>query len=779
MTSVTSGRSFQLTAAEHRDVDQIDRLVALGTSGVDELLASMSNPSWTVRRASIAALAALGDDAVAPLCRWLCDRRTEEHAIAAAIDALVASVGASTNIAVLALLADPRPVIAADAAQILGRRRASEAGSALAHAMSHVDDNVALAAIEAIGAIGGSTAVDQLIAIVHQGSFFRAFPALHVLAKSGDPRAVGLLASLVEHEVYGLDAVRALGRTGSLLAVAPLAALLPLGGVSRVRLVARAFEDLVTRAELDGCTGAVDAALHALVAPSLAHFVAALPAEDPAERVALAIVLGRVGDASAIPALATLIDDFAVRRIAVDAVRRIGSRDEAALLSALAVNAAARVAILPGVSGRRAAPIVRALLGDDDAEVRACACHALARIGDVASVPELFATLGDGNPKVVLAATAAIQSLGVADTSARALTALACGSPTVRRAALRIIGNMGFADAFEAVCAAVEDLDPQIANLAVTCLGAIDNPRADRMIERISRGPDQALRVSAIRAAVHRLGMGASGIVERGLVDDFAWVRYHACRGAVQLGAPAVDKLVARLADPAPFVRIAAIEGLAQLETPAAWASLCAVARSPDADEQRAALTGIGLRSNPEALPLLLDAARSSDLATRLIALSGLARRPEDAALEVVAAAVLDFDEEVRDAALSLLGERVDRAAAEAVVDLALTCAPGHPVQLTLSWPDAARIAAIAARFAIVDDRRALLLAAALARMGDAAATTTLFDTLAVANPPARRAAAKMVVAMGVQGARAAVGRLANEDPDLEVRRVCAALVAG
>jgi hypothetical protein len=83
---MTGARTLNLTAGEQRRVAQIDQLVA--TRGIDELLASMSDPSWTVRRASVAALAALGDDAVGPLCTWLRERRTDEHAIAAAVDAL-------------------------------------------------------------------------------------------------------------------------------------------------------------------------------------------------------------------------------------------------------------------------------------------------------------------------------------------------------------------------------------------------------------------------------------------------------------------------------------------------------------------------------------------------------------------------------------------------------------------------------------------------------------------------------------------------------------------
>lgn len=773
-------QTFTLTEAEHRRVAQIDRLVALGSFGIDELLASMSDPSWTVRRASVAALAALGDDSVGPLCVWLRDRRTEEHSIAAAVDALAASMGESATSAVLALLDDPRAAIAADAAQILGRRHASEAAPMLGRAIAHANDNVAVAAIEALGVIGGSGAIDELIAVTRDRSFFRTFPALQVLAKSGDPRAIGPLASLLEDEVYRLEAVRALGRTGSVQAVAPLASLLPRGGEAIVRLVALALAELVTRAEWNGAVDQVVEALRVIITPSLARFAGALRATDADERAAIAVVLGRIGDASVVPALARLLDDPEVREIATEAIQRIGGAHDDAQIAALAGDPATRIAVLPVVNSRRAAPSVRALLQDRDAEVRALACDALARIGDSVAVPDLFDALADPNPRVALAATAAIHSLGVPDTGARAIAALTLGSPAVRRRALRIIAYMGFAEAFDAVCVALGDPDLRISELAVASLGAIDDPRVDRVLGDIARSPIPALRASAMRAAVHRLGAGASAILERGLTDEFAWVRYYACQGLGRIGRwQAVDQLVTRLGDAAPHVRISAIEALAHLETPAAWQALCSAAGSADPDERRAALASIGLGSNPVALPFLVNAAGSLDVATRLIALSGLARRPEESALQVIVAAALDDLVEVRDAARSLLGEREDRAAAETVVDLALACLPEHPVHLTLSRPGAARIAAIAARLAVVDDRRAAILTAALARMRDAAATTTLFEALALPHPPARHAAATMLVAMGAEGARSAVARMASDDPDLDVRRVCAALVAG
>ena len=421
----------------------------------------------------------------------------------------------------------------------------------------------------------------------------------------------------------------------------------------------------------------------------------------------------------------------------------------------------------------------RVLLADDDPEIRIQACQALARIGDRAAVPELFAMLHDPAPGVGLAASTAIRSLAAPETGAFAIAALESGSPAARRHALQILASLGPAEAFESLRVAVGDSDPRIAELAVVALGAIDDPRIDPVLVDLARSPDAGVRASTMRAAVHRPGDRASQLLERGLDDEYGWVRYYACQGLGRIGGTqAVAQLVARLADAAPYVRLAAIEALSQIEAPAAWDALCRVMRSSDLDERRAALLGIGLHPNEAAIPFLLEAASSDDVATRLIALTGLARRSDTVALEALAAAALDDGEEIREAAVSLLGERSDPLAAEIVVDLALATRPEHPIHRALSRPGAARVAAIGTRLAHGDDRGASILTAALARMHDSVAIGVLFGTLEHANPPARRAAATILVGMGAPGSRDAVARIGREDLDPDVRCVCAALVA-
>jgi HEAT repeat protein len=777
---VTAGPIFSLTADEQGRIEQIDRWVALGVGGVPPLIAAMADPSWTVRRATVAALAALGDDAAGPLCAWLSDRRTSEHEIAAAVDALASSIGPAVTREVMALLEHPTPAVIADAAHILGRRRATEATPALGRLIAHADDNVAVAAIEALGAIGGSAAVEPLIAALARRSFFRTFPTLQVLPRTGDPRVIAPLAALLREDTYRIEAARALGRTGSPLAIAPLASILPAsGGDALVRLVARALADLVARAEWSGAADRVIVEMRRVIAPSLDRFIGALRAADPEERAAIASLLGRIGDARVLPALARLLDDPAMVEATTAAIQRIGLADDAAMTHALrSQDPAVRIAALPVVNGRRMAPDVRDLLHDDDPEVQARACDALARTGDTSAVPALFALLGNPSSRVAHAAAAAIQSLGTAETGSLAIAAVQTGEPAVRRQALRIIGYLGCDGAYEVSRRAVEDPDRRIAELAVTALGAVDDPRVEPALAELASGASEVLRAAAMRAIAQRASAHAIELLERGLADDAAWVRYYACQGLGRLGhVSSTSLLIARLADSTAHVRIAAIEALAHVDTAAAWQALSSAARSSDPDQRRAALIGIGLRSTRDALPFLLAALASEDAATRLIAISGLAQRSEPEASDALGRAALDAAPDVRDAALSLLGERTDRAAADVLVAAALATEPDHPAHLALSRAGGARIAAIRARLGDASERDATALVAALARTHDEAATAALFELLELPHPVVRRIAAAALVAMDAVGARGRVARLAADDPDPEVRRACAAAV--
>jgi HEAT repeat protein len=778
-----SRRSHALSDADRARIEHVDRLVAIGPRGVRELIGLLSESSWTVRRAVVAGLASLGDVAVQPLCAWLRDVRSSEHAIAAAVDTLAASIGTTVNDHVLALTeADNRAAIA-DAATILGRRRDVAATARLATLVEHADDNVAVAAIEALGTIGGSAAVDTLVRVVESRRFFRSFPAIQVLARTGDPRAVAPLAALLADDTYRLEVARALGRTGNAQAIAPITSLLHNPSDAIVRVVALALSELIERADWMGTSEQVAAVLRTTLAPWLGRLANALRSGDLTERAAIARLLGRAGDASVLPAITEMLDDAAIAPAAADALQHLERVSDDALIAALRTDdAGKRAAILPLVRSLGAAAAVRALLVDEEAEVRARACEALARISDTRSVPALFDMLGDASPRVAHAAVTAILTLGTDETEPLALEAARSPRTPVRRHAMRILGAFGYPAAFDTLREAIADSDRRIAELAIAGLGSIDDARVDPVLAELASSRDDAIRAAVMRAAAQRGGAAAAKLLARGLADSADWVRYYAAQGFGRIGTSEAPQsstlLVECLRDAAPQVRIAAIESLSRLGSAEAWDAVRRAAASSDPDERRAGLVGVGIHAGAGADAILLEAARSTDQATRLVALAGLARLDTDEALAALGSAIASGSPEVQAAAVSLLADRDDDDAATVLAQAALRSEPEHPVQRALSRPGSSRVVAILNQLATADERGAPVLVAALARMGLDMATAALFEALSMTNPAARAAAASSLVSLGIDGAVRAVSALAANDPDPEVRRVCAAALA-
>jgi HEAT repeat protein len=772
-----------LTVAERGRIDQVDRLVAVGGRGVRDLISSLSDSSWTVRRAVVAGLASLGDEAVEPLCKFLREERASEAAIAAAVDALSTSIGSNVTARIIELSKHTNPAVVADAAQILGRRRASEASAVLAKLAEHLDDNVAVASIEALGMIGGTAAVEALIRVVESRNFFRTFPAIQVLARTGDPRAVPPLASLLVDDTYRYEVVRALGRTGNGNAITPILSVLKTPGDAVVRIVACALADLIERSEWTGAAEHVTAVLQQGLASVLPRFLSALRGGDPEERTAIAKLLGRAGDPSVLSSITSLLEDSATASAASAAIEHLGRTSDEALIDALRRgDAAKRIAILPLVRSKSAGTYIRELLTDEDPEVRARACEALARIGDTTSVKYLFDALADTSPRVTHAATSAILAIGSSETEQFAIEAARATRPTIRRHAMRVIGAFGFRSAFDLLRTAVGESDRRVAELAITGLGAIDDPRIDPVLAELANSQEDALRSAVMRAAGMRSGAEAVRVLVRGLGDPAAWVRYYAAQGLGRIGdeagPDASKQLIEKLRDPAPHVRVAVIEALAKLRTQEAWDAVVRAATSRDADERRAGLVGVGLHKREGSASILVEAARSEDPATRLVAISALAHYEEPEALATLDAALRDPTTEVRDAALSVLGERDDEAAARILVETALRSQPEHPVHHALSRPGQARVSVITSQLAKADPRTAPLLVAALARMGTPSARQSLFGALSSSNAASRSAAASALVATGGDDAVRAVSQLATNDPDPEVRRVCAAALA-
>ena len=299
-------------------------------------------------------------------------RSETPRARAAAAKALAAMPGSDAQALLAAGLSDPEPWVRYFSAISLGRQGSIFALDTLAHIAS--DDpapHVQVAAIEAIGEIGGDRAVEILKPLaVAESDSGRA--AITVLGRTQAPDVLDTLA----------NALRSPTRDGRLAAVSALASWGGGDAVPSLQWSAAADSDpAVVRAALSGLATIASAdtpAARPAVRALLAHL------SDPARRADTLAVLGHLSP-RAIPYLseALIEDDPRVRRGVIEALGRLSHPSASACL--------------------------QKALTDTDAIVRRDAIRALSRLG-TRGLGRRFAALAetDPAPAVRQAATAAL-----------------------------------------------------------------------------------------------------------------------------------------------------------------------------------------------------------------------------------------------------------------------------------------------------------------------------------------------------------------------------------
>lgn len=777
--SATIARVTTLSSEDRAHVERIEALARSGAAGVRALVESLTTPSWVVRRAVVAALAAAGEDAVPLLVDIVVSHRSHEARLAAAVDALVASrARVEGRMIALAASASPTPVVC-DAVQVLGRRRARESVTLLAELSRSDDDNVAVAAIEALGRIGGAETVEALIDAVRDRHFFRTFPAIDALGRTGDSRAVAPLTALLDDPLYASEAIRALGRTGQLDAVPALAALL-VKPSAVVRTAAVALSELRESHEARyGGKEAIAAALAAAVDPLVAtpRLVETIPGAAASELVAIARVLGWLGDELAVTQLIELaMHDSPVGEAAANALRRLGSRAALPLLVAIRHGDSARRLRLLPIVGYSAGAIdhLLACLHDVDPDVRTRACDALARVGDPSAVGELFRLIGDRDARVSQAAAAAIQSLGSLDTKRLALEQARSEDSRARRAAMRILSYFGYPEGLEVLIEGLSDEDEKIRETAASGLPLVDDPRSTSALLEAGRHPSTKTRAAVIRALGHTSKTPpVVAALRSALSDPEPWVRYYACQSLGRLRVDeAADEIVALIRDGSGQVRVAAVEALAHLSSERSRAALTEAARAADPDIRRAALLGLGIARRAESIPLLRAAASDDDPATRLVAIGALSEFDSPDVVPVLAFAASDPDTSVRSAAIGYLSTRPGSDATTALLERLDDPNDHKRILDALAVAGDLRIDGVLSALESADPDRAALLVSALTRMRRPSADAAIASALVFENVHARRAAAAALAAMSSPEAHETLARAGAVDPDPEVRRI-------
>ncbi|RYZ03077.1 MAG: HEAT repeat domain-containing protein [Myxococcales bacterium] len=776
--------SRKLATADSAAIEQVRALGREGEQAVPRLLEFLSTPSWVVRREAVAQLGKLGRAAAVALCAALEQDRKSERRLAAVVDALVAS-DADIDDLVLALTGSPSVAVVCDALQVVGRRRITAGVQRVVELTSHSDDNVAVASIEALGQLGGEQALACLLGVVVSPSFFRSFPAIDVLSRLGDTRAVEPLVGLLQDPLRGAEAARALGRLGDETATVPLAELLTSNQAATGRVAAVALAEIHDRSlRRYGTEAAFERALapHAHTEALETRLERALVGADDSERRAIGVLLGFFTSSASLDSLRPLLDEEpAVAEAAAASLARLARLGQTQVFELLgSAGSEQRARLIPKLAGSSAAvPALVQCLADPDSHVRVLACDALAKTGEPSCADALFVLLGDADIAVSQAATGALQALGTKRVEDLALEGAVSALKGRRQAALRILGHLGSQRGLPVLLEAAQQEDERGREIALLGLATIGGEEATRALLLASVHESPRTRAAAVRGLGHlEPSAQASQRLRERTTDADAWVRYYACQALGNAGdASASDTLLTLAEDPAGQVRVAAVDALAKLRTPEALEALGRAALHSDLELRRAALAGIGVTKTPAFLPILLSASRAADTATRLVAVSGLASFGDAQALErVCEVAHTDAEPSVKNAAIELLGESASPQATVALIALLGSESCRARAVQALSRHTEARAPHLAAALEDASPDVAEALVTVLTSLPASAAEPLLLAALQLPNEPARRAAVRSLrFALDSERTAQALARAASKDPDPEVRRIAAA----
>ncbi len=774
---------------------RLDRERALTTeleSGVvhgADAVAAVGAADWRLRGAAVRTLRERASTAeMAHLLGALKRGYSDLNVVSSALQVLAAANRDVTS-PLVDLLSDAEPDLRMHAALALGQAGDRAAVPALVRALDDEDANVRFHAIEALGRLGAGEAVEPLARIARSGDFFLAFPAIDALAKADDPRVAPALTSLLDNPLLRPAVIETLAASGDEDAVAALVSILDTDRES-VGDVAAALVRIRDRYERAFGAGEhiVDLTRTALSAQGAAHLRAAV-AERRAPRAALVTVLGWNG-VGGLDALVGALGDPDVGPIAADAIAAMGRAAIDPLIVRLeSGERAARLAaaaLLGGLGDRRAVGPLIATLDSADAELAAAAAAALARLGDAAALDALLPLFAHNQAMVRQAALAAVNAIGADATAARIASRLADPDAHVRACALRVAGYFGFDHLVPRIFQALDDEDEDVRRAALEQLPVIDDPRAAaRLVKAVA---DETPRNRA--AAAHALravdpAVAAVPLADA-LDDDDMWVRYFAACAIAQNRDVGAAPLLARLAeaDPAPHVRIAALQALSAVDAQLASAVARPLVGDTDRDVAAAALAALAAGAPAgDADEIFAQAMRSSDPLLQRGVARALALRPHAAAVEMLSWAArasepADLPKIAIDS-LSRLSIAPDAAAGdaalEALVELASAPAAREAVITALAnLPDA--VERLAGWLSTPRESTRVAVAEALARMRDPRASDALSAALSDPSPAVRGAAVAAFGRLGTTMAADAIAEMSVSDEDPGVRALAVAV---
>ncbi len=758
---------------------------------LDSFAPALRNEDWKVRRAAVHALARTADaDLIDAVLATLRREHRNFSTLSSALK-LLAATDIDVTGPLVRLLGDTDADLRIQAALALGDQHDAGAIEALIAALDDPDPNVRFHVVESLGRLRADAAVEPLAGIIESRDFFLSFAALDAVALINDARIAPRLVPLLDDEALRPAVANALRCIADDRVVEPLVDVLnrtPEAAIPVITALA-AISDRCER-QVGNAAQVSVTVVRRLTSQGRRHALEAVEQAWTESLAAAAKVLGWLHDEpEATARLASLISDESVRPAAIDAIVQHGDAAVDPLIEKLSAEdrevRRAAVGALARLGSRRATAALIELL--PDAGVAIAVAGALAQIGDPAAFEPLLGLVAHPAPAVRQAAIGALNSIGHPSMPARVATMIDASDPVVRESAVRIAGYFGYRETAGAMIGAVSDPVEAVRVAALEHLPFLDDPNVAVLLQRALETDTPKAKAAAARA-LGRVDEGAGDDALVGALDDAdAWVRYYAARSLGERRYGPAQSRLAILAefDPLPHVRAVALEALAAgyPDTPVDLLERCAA--DPERDVAMAALAALGRTGQAGAVTFLKTAARDEHSWRRLATVRGLsANGSPDAVAQLEWLAGGDAEPAVATAAIAALGEVAStgragtQAAVDALISLSADSEKREQVAAVLTRLDPRLIPLVARGLLHPQPAVRKRVVETLGRFLHPDASAFVTKALADEDPIVRETAVIAIGRLGSLSSDDELRRLAASDPSKAVRGAAASTLA-
>ena len=338
-------------------------------------------------------------------------------------------------------------------------------------------------------------------------------------------------------------------------------------------------------------------------------------------------VYGKLAGRDALPDLRRMAADAdpAIRSAGIEGLADTGLKEVAPQILEGFKSADADVRSAAGTAAadlrlKEGLPHLASLLKDPDEGVRYNAIYALEQYGNRAAAKELLPLLKDKDDDIRAEAFRIFGDMRIREGGGEIAKLLGSENFRVRQGAMKLLAVIGARESFDLVARGLKDESKEIQTTAIHALGALDPPRAVRVLvpllaqekhwedvqEWITEAkPRDALpelkkmleteKDETVRARIADLLSDAfewpKGALQERLEDKDPKVRASALAGLSGFGrtADAAPHVVKRLKDPEPEVRFAAVGALERFQSKEILAALA----DPDPEVLCAAIRGV------------------------------------------------------------------------------------------------------------------------------------------------------------------------------------------